>query len=196
MANYSGNWCGQTEREDETMGEVLQVTALPGYPDEIGRWLWAMQAVRSKTLELVEGLDQATLDWEGPDGRENSIGSLLYHIALVEMSWLHFDLLLQEDFPPEVKRDFPFEMGGGPPGLTRVPNISLEEHLGRLERSRTVFLDAFRGMTLDDWRRLRTFGGDADEVSPEWVVFHLVEHEAGHACQISAMKHRVRRSTI
>lgn len=33
------------------MGEVLQVTALPVYPDEIGRWLWAMQALRRRTLE-------------------------------------------------------------------------------------------------------------------------------------------------
>lgn len=175
------------------MGEVLQVTALSGYPDEIGRWLWAMQELRRRTLELVEGLDQATLDWEGPDGRENAIGSLLYHIALVEMSWLHFDLLLQKEFPPEVKRDFPFDMGSAHAGLRRVPNVPLGEHLSRLERSRSIFLDAFRGMTLDDWRSLRSFGGDADQVTPEWVVFHLVEHEAGHACQISAMKRRAKR---
>lgn len=175
------------------MGEVLQVTALSGYPDEIGRWLWAMQETRRKTLELVQGLDQATLDWKGPDGRENSIGSLLYHLALVEMSWLHFDLLLRQDFPPEVKSDLPFEMGSAAhKGLTHVPDIALEEHLGRLERSRAIFLEAFRGMTLDDWRRLRHFGGDADHVSPEWVVFHLVEHEAGHACQISSLRRRAR----
>jgi hypothetical protein len=174
------------------MKEVLQVTALSGYPDEIGRWLWAMQALRSRTLELVEGLDQATLDWEGPDGRDNAIGSLLYHIALVEMSWLHFDLLLQKELPPAVKSDFPFDMGSAQAGLTRVPNVSLGDHLGRLERSRSIFLDAFRGMALDDWRRLRS-PSDEEEVTPEWVVFHLVEHEAGHGFQISAIKGRAGR---
>jgi len=173
------------------MSEILQVTALSGYPDDIGRWLWAMQALRRRTLELVDGLDQETLDWEGQDGRDNAIGSLLYHIALVEMSWLYFDLL-QQEFPTEVRSDLPFDAGSGKAGLTRVPNVSLGEHLGRLERSRTIFLDAFRGMTLVDWRRLRSPGGD-EEVTPEWVVFHLVEHEAGHAFQISAMKGRARR---
>lgn len=174
------------------MGDVLQMTALPGYPDEIGRWLWALEATRRRTLELIAGLDQATLDWAGPDGRENAIGSLLYHIAVVEMSWLHFDLLLQKEFPQEVGRDYPWEPWNAEAVLTSVQGASLAEHLGRLERSRAVFLDAFRGMTLEDWRRLRTFGGDADAVTPEWVVFHLVEHEAGHACQISSMKRRAR----
>jgi hypothetical protein len=181
---------GPSEREDEAVGEVLQVQPLSGYPDEIGRWLWMMEAVRSRTLRLVAGLDQATLDWEGPDGRENAIGSLLYHIALVEVSWLYYDLLLRTDFPPEVQHDFPFDMASAQGGLTRVPDVSLGEHLGRLERSRAIFLDALRGMTPDEWRRLRTF---EDQVTPEWVVFHLVEHEAGHACQISALKRRAGR---
>jgi hypothetical protein len=177
------------EREDEKMKEVLQVTALSGYPEEIGRWLWSMQELRRKTLELVEGLDQATLDWEGSDGRDNAIGSLLYHLALVEMSWLHYDLLLLKEFPSEVKSDFPFEGWTAQSGMTSIPNVSLSDHLGRLERSRSIFLDAFRGMTLDDWRRLRS-PSDEEDVTPEWVVFHLVEHEAGHGFQISAMKRR------
>jgi hypothetical protein len=46
-------------------------------------------------------LDQQTLDWQGLDRSENSIGSLLYHIALVEMSWLFMDLL--EDELPAVR---------------------------------------------------------------------------------------------
>lgn len=173
------------------MKEILQITALSGYPDEIGRWLWAMQAMRSRTLELVEGLDQATLDWQGPDGRENAIGSLLYHIALVEMSWLNFDLLLQKEFPPAVKRDFPIEGWSAEAVMTHVPNVSLADHLGRLERGRSIFLDALRGMTLDDWRRLRS-PSEEEDVTPEWVVFHLVEHEAGHQYQISGLKRRAR----
>ena len=91
------------------MSEVFQTVALSGYEPEIGRWLWAMEEVRRRTLDLVKGLDQQTLDWEGPDGRENAIGSLLYHIALVEMSWLFLDIL-EQDLPPPVKADLPHEM--------------------------------------------------------------------------------------
>ncbi|MDB4894246.1 MAG: hypothetical protein JWN15_508 [Firmicutes bacterium] len=173
------------------MKEILQVTALSGYPDEIGRWLWSMQALRSGTLEMVEGLDQATLDWQGPDGRDNAIGSLLYHIARVEMSWLHYDLLLLKEFPPAVNSDFPFEGWSSPTSMMHVPNVSLADHLGRLERSRSIFLDAFRGMTVADWRRLRSPSPEED-VTPEWVVFHLAEHEAGHQYQINAIKRRAR----
>ena len=42
----------------------------------IGGWLWAMRQARKRTLYLVEDLDEDILDWQGPDGRENSIGTL------------------------------------------------------------------------------------------------------------------------
>jgi len=68
----------------------LQITPLDGYDPEIGRWMWALQDVRRRyTLRLVKDLDERLVDWEGPDGQENAIGSLLYHIALVEMDWLY-----------------------------------------------------------------------------------------------------------
>ncbi|HYF80956.1 MAG TPA: DinB family protein [Symbiobacteriaceae bacterium] len=173
------------------MREVLQVRPLSGYPDEIGRWLWAMRAVRGKTLWVVEGLDQAALDWEGPDGRENSIGSLLYHIAGVEIGWLYTDILGQK-FPPEVERELPFDRWTTEGGMGRVTNASLADHMGRLERIRSIFLDTLSGMTLDDWRRLRSPEGENYDVTPEWAIFHLVEHEAGHTAQISSLKRRAR----
>lgn len=154
--------------------------------------MWAMQATRSRTLELVEGLDQSTLDWEGPDGLDNPIGTLLYHIALAEMSWLYLDIL-EETFPPEVKDDFKFDMVDSQNEITRVANVSLEEHLGRLARSRSLFLNAFHKITLDDWRRSRNPEDVEYKVTPEWAVFHLVEHEAGHAFQISSIKRRAHR---
>ena len=70
------------------MRRELQVVPMDGYPSDIGRWLWPLEDARRITHRAVAGLDVATLDWRGPDGRENSIGSLLYHVALVEMSWL------------------------------------------------------------------------------------------------------------
>lgn len=173
------------------MRRLLQAKALAGYPDEIGRWLWAMEAVRGKTLWMIEGLDQATLDWEGPDGQDNSIGSLLYHIALVEIGWLFTDML-QQSFPPEVERESPFEMWTPEGRIGPVRNVALADHVGRLERIRSIFLERMREMSLEDWRRLRSPEGEEYDVTPEWAVFHLVEHEAGHQAQISAMKRRAR----
>ncbi len=172
--------------------EELRAQPLPGFDPAIGIWLWALQEVRRRTLRLVEGLDQRTIDWEGADGRENAIGTLLYHIADVELGWLFWDLL-QSGLPESVKPDFPFEPRGADSRLTPVLGEPLESHLGRLARSRKVFLETFKTIPLDEWRRLRLPKDEDYAVTPEWAVFHLVEHEAGHAFQISSLKARARR---
>ncbi len=172
--------------------EELRAQPLPGFDPAIGIWLWALQEVRRRTLRLVEGLDQRTIDWEGADGRENAIGTLLYHIADVELGWLFWDLL-QSGLPESVKPDFPFEPRGADSRLTPVLGEPLESHLGRLARSRKVFLGTFKTIPLDEWRRLRLPKEEDYAVTPEWAVFHLVEHEAGHAFQISSLKARARR---
>jgi DinB superfamily len=173
----------------------LQITPLDGYDPEIGRWVWALQDVRRRyTLRLVKDLDPRLVDWEGPDGQENAIGSLLYHIALVELGWFYGDLKGLTELPPAVKPDFPFPSREGDRNhLTRVLGIPLAEHVARLDRSRGVFLQELQGISSDDWRRLRRppdFEKVSYEVTPEWAVFHLVEHEAGHAFQISSLKAR------
>ncbi len=180
-----------SQQKKGDMVEVLHTATLAGYEPEIGRWLWAMEAVRRRTLDIVKDLDEQTLDWEGPDGCENAIGSLLYHVAIVEMSWLFLDIL-EQDLPPPVKTDFPHEMASKG-RLTRVPHVPLAEHMGRLGRSRSILMEVFQSMSLDDWGRLRSPKDTDYEVTPAWAVFHLVEHEAGHAAQISALKARATR---
>jgi len=166
---------------------------LPGYEPEIGNWLWAMQEVRRRTLRLVQALDQRTLDWEGLDERENAIGTLLYHIALVELAWLYEDILLQPELLDPLQSDFPFPMEDAEGRQTPVLGVPVEVHLERLARSRALFLETFKQVSAEEWRRLR-YPGDVDYgVTPEWAVFHLVEHEAGHAFQISSLKARARR---
>ena len=173
----------------------LQITPLNGYDPEVGRWMWALQDVRRRyTLRLVNGLDERLVDWEGPDGQENAIGSLLYHIARVEMGWLYGDVKQMTELPSTVKPDFPFPSRDPDRNrLTRVLCVPLAEHIGRLDRSREAFLREFEGIRPDEWRRLRRppdFEEVNYEVTPEWAVFHLVEHEAGHAFQISSLKAR------
>jgi uncharacterized damage-inducible protein DinB len=164
------------------------VDTLPGYAGEIGRWLWMMEEVRRYTLKTVHGLSQEVIDWEGPAGGENSIGTLLYHVALVEMDWLYSDLR-GTPYPGPVAAMFPHPDRAGK-RLTPVHAVPLHAHLDRLERSRKVFLADFAGMTAEDWRTPRSPAGTDYEVTPEWVVFHLVEHEARHADQMRYLKVR------
>jgi hypothetical protein len=167
---------------------LLQVTPLDDYDVDIGRWLWALQDARRITLRAVDGLDVATLDWRGPDGSENSIGSLLYHVAGVEMGWLFYDVLGRA-LPDDVKAEFPYEAWTDA-ALTHVGGLPLDEHVGRLERTRAIFLEHLRGMDASDFRRLTAPESGEYEVTPEWVVYHLVEHEAGHAYQMRSLRRR------
>jgi len=175
------------------MTSELKINPLPAETPEIGRWLWGLAEVRQRTLRLVSDIDQSLLDWRGSDGSENSNGSLLYHIALVEMSWLYLDLL-QQEFPPEVSQLFPYPMADPNGKVSHVPDVSLKEHLQRLNTTREIALSIFQKMNLEEWHRLRPPVNDQPyETTPEWAVFHLIEHEAGHAFQISSLKARWQR---
>jgi len=170
---------------------IYALNALDGYPTEIGMWLWALQDVRSRTLRFTAGLDQRTLDWEGPREDENAIGSLLYHIAVVEMGWMYMDIR-EGRTPDAVKAMFPYD-DRDKGRLMRVRGLPLADHLKRLEDSRRILLTELSGMTLEDWRTLRNPPDEEYAVSPAWVIYHLVEHEAGHAAQIGALKARAGR---
>ena len=78
----------------------LTIEIVEGCAPEIGRLLWQLEVTRERLKEKLAGLDQATLDFALPN--ENSIGTLLYHIAAIEMSWLYEEVVETTVFPPEV----------------------------------------------------------------------------------------------
>lgn len=174
--------------------KTLQVNPVQAKHAEIGRWLWALEEVRKRTLALADQCDQQTLDWTGADGRENSIGSLLYHIAAVEMYWVFLDVL-GRDLPDDVNALLPFPGADENQRLTRLSGISLADHVERLHATRKIALPVFAEMDIEEWHRARPPIDKSDEyeVTPAWAVFHLVEHESGHAGQISSLKARSQR---
>lgn len=160
-----------------------------GFEPEIGRWISGLEEVRRRTLHAIAGVPRPVLEWRGPDGSENSIGSLLYHIAVIEMNWLFMDILL-EPMPPEIKALCPCPAADANRALTDPRGEPLDIHLARLARTREIFLDRLRSLPLTDWRTLRSPSDVEYDVTPEWAVFHLLEHEAGHCFQILALRKR------
>ncbi|HET7087648.1 MAG TPA: DUF664 domain-containing protein, partial [Anaerolineae bacterium] len=120
----------------------------------------------------------------------NSIGTLLYHLAVIEIDWLHADVL-QKPWSPELETLFPFDVRDEQGHLIAVRGLSLDAHLRRLGAVRSILLDAFRGMSLDEFRRARSTQ-DYD-VTPEWVIHHLMQHEAEHRGQIGEIRLRAER---
>jgi uncharacterized damage-inducible protein DinB len=166
--------------------EDLQVIALPGYEPEIGRWLWALQDTREETLRSLEGLSVADLDTM-PPGADNTIGVLLYHVALIEADWLYVEALDNRPIPPEIEALFPLDARDEERHLSAMRGISLEEHLQRLATLRSTLLEEFKPMTLEDFRRPRHFP-DQYDVTPEWVLHHLIQHEAEHRGHIQTLR--------
>jgi uncharacterized damage-inducible protein DinB len=158
---------------------------LDDYEPVIATWLWALQDTRQRTLESLEGLDDQIFNWVPPDGT-NSIGSLLYHIAAVEMSWLYEDVLRSDDFPPEIDALMNHDVREDGQKLTSVIDESLDNHLNRLSKCRQNFLSAFKGMSIKDFHEHRKM--DDYEVTPEWVIHHLMQHEAEHRGQIGEIR--------
>ncbi|MDP4097976.1 DinB family protein [Paenibacillus sp. P96] len=165
----------------------LQIAALPGYEPEIGRWLWCLGDVRRTILEKLNGLEPDLLD-QKVEGK-HSIGSLLYHIALIEADWLYVEVL-ETDFEPEIRSLFPQDDRSEDGALVHVAGQTLEQHLHRLQAVRDRLLFHFKGMDLTDWRTPRQL--EAYDVTPEWVIYHLVEHEAHHRGQIFELLRNLR----
>ena len=99
--------------------------------------------------------------------------------------------MLGAEFPPEVTTLFPQDLTAAGGRLIAMTGESLAAHLQRLDAVRALLLQAFTGMSVDDWRRPREFPDRI--VSPEWVIYHLVEHEAQHRGQVLALLGALRR---
>jgi uncharacterized damage-inducible protein DinB len=174
----------------QSQKEQLVVEPLSGCAPEIGRWLWALEDTRERTERSLEGIDRAAIDWCAPEGG-NTIGTVLYHIAAIEVDWLYAEVL-QCGFPPQVESLFPYDVRDDQGRLVAVQNVSLEEHLERLSTTRAILLASFRDMDVEEFRRLRHL--PRYSVTPEWVLHHLMQHEAEHRGQIQELRARAERA--
>jgi len=173
----------------EQTRRILVVDPILNSEPAIGRWLWVMQDTRQLTLEELEAVTLPMIDFL-PEGEESSIGTILYHIALIEADWLYEEVLVQP-MPTDVEALFPYPHRNSQGLLTQIRGMGLDEHLRRLESVRDLLLDVYRRMGLDDFRRLRSL--PAYDVTPEWVLHHLIQHEAEHRSQIGALRIRAER---
>ena len=112
----------------------------------------------------------------------NGIGTLLYHIAAIEADWLSVEVREESDYPPAMVALFPHEVRDAAGRLTVVTGRDLAAHLARLDAVRTQLLATFSAMSLANFTRIRVL--PEYDVTPQWVVHHLLQHEAEHRGEI------------
>jgi uncharacterized damage-inducible protein DinB len=166
--------------QEETDFNRLYVEQIPAIDPKIGRALWHLEAARGRLKGTLAGLDETLLDWEPYPGG-NSIGTLLYHIAAIELDWLYCEVL-EADFPPAVEALLPYPVRDETGRLFVVTAVSLTNHLHRLDTARQILLNVYAKLTLADFRRAREL--PRYHVTPEWVLFHLTQHETEHRGQM------------
>lgn len=168
----------------------LAVHEVGGYPPPIGKTMWMTEDCRRRTLSALDGVEDRDLDLL-PPGFENTIGSLLYHLAAIEADWLYQDIL-GAPYPDWLGEVFPIDAHDGDGRLSRMEGARLADHLGRLETVRGHMLDELRALGPDDLDVPRTV--EDHEVTPGWVLHHLRQHEAEHRGQIQAIRTALRAS--
>lgn len=172
--------------------DQLLITPPSDYDPTVARWLWALNDNRRRTLEVIAGLSESALNWR-PDEEANSIGTLLYHIVAIELDWLYVEILERSDYGDAVAALLPYDVRDPAGHLTPVYGESLSAHLARLTASRDLLLTELRTLTAADFYRARRF--EAYDVTPEWVLYHLLEHEAGHRGEIGELRRQAERTT-
>jgi uncharacterized damage-inducible protein DinB len=159
-------------------------------PPGVNPWLAALQDTRRRTLDALEGITDSAIDWTDEEG--SSIGSLLYHIAAIELDWLYAEIL-EQDFPPDTAQLFPVDVRDADGKLMAMRGEMLDDYKRRLDRVRNYLIDALQAMAPAEFVRVRRL--DHYDVSPLWVLHHLMQHEAEHRGQIMALRMRAERVT-
>lgn len=174
--------------------------ALPrGRSREAASFLAQLDDQTRLLLEDVRGIPAAELQWQPKRGM-NTIGMLLAHIAIVEVFWLSVAM----ERSPEtairkvlgIDRDddgIPLPAGAAPPAALR--GRTLGWYAKRLARARTWAKRLARTWPDDSMERfilrVRRDGGRM-RVSRRWILYHLLEHQAGHYGQILLLRHQYR----
>jgi len=163
----------------------LAIAALEGYAPEIGVGQWMLEDTRRRPLRDLAAVEPGMINW-ALTSSGHTICTLLYHVAAIEVDWVLTEVLEAESFPEAVVAAFPFDVREADGRLTPVLGIPLEAHVVRLEDTRRRTLEAFAEMSVAEYRRLRRF--EDYEVTPEWVLHHLAQHEAEHRGQLGEIR--------
>lgn len=166
------------------MATTTSIRAPVGFTPRIGCYLAQLDDVRHRTIEYVAGLEAQQLAWT-PAPAVESIGTLLLHIAAVERSWIGEDIE-QRPMGREWELAFPIRRK-----IPQIRDRPLEYFIETLAGVRNETRETLGRLSDDDLARSVVpldSGGRNESFTIEWILYHLIEHEAHHKGQIALLK--------
>ncbi|MHA2025604.1 MAG: DinB family protein [Candidatus Thorarchaeota archaeon] len=137
-----------------------------------------MVKTRENLLQRVDSLTTAVIDFSPDFVRIETMGTLLLHIAAIEWSWVFEDILGEEMNYEKWKHAFSLRED-----IDQLTGKEIDFYLKRLSEVRKGVVDWLKSISDDDVDTLVEVG--STKVTIEWILFHLIEHEAMHIGQIS-----------
>lgn len=149
--------------------------------------LAALADARQRTLRELATVTDPMVGWRPPMSLD-SIGQVLYHVALIEADWLLGDILErpEEEWPSWIAEEFPTDARDASGRLSPVPDEPVARALDRLTRVRRLQLAELEPMTDADLHRPRR--RPEYDVTPAWVLHHLLQHEAEHRAHLALVR--------
>ena len=168
------------------MTQTRTIAAVPGFVPKVGQFVAQLEDVRRQLKKYVEGLTPEQLSWF-PNPKVESIGTLLLHIAAVECSWIGEDIM-RRPMADDWKIAFPIRFG-----IPQITGQPLDFYLKTLDAVREQTKKDLATLHEDDLPRLITPLDPGDPSSTmkfttEWILYHVIEHEAHHKGQIAVTK--------
>ena len=166
---------------------TLQIEPAPGFTPEIGRFVAMLEDTRRRTKRYVEGLTAEQLSWY-PNDKVESIGTILLHIAAIEISYIREDIMRQP-MGEEWKIALPIRFG-----IPQITGKELDYFTDQLDSAREETKTVLKSLTDTDLKRIITPLDPGEpqntqiEFSIEYILYHIIGHEAHHRGQIAVQK--------
>lgn len=173
------------------------IVSPPGYASrEAGSFMEQLDDLSRRLAEDLTGVTVEELAWQPAPGM-NTIGMLLEHNAIVEVFWTQVGPLGLASYAPDdvlgVDMDhdgMPLAAGAAPPEWLRAKPLAYYDDL--LARARAYAKAAAKPLTDADLDRKVTRtrrNGEQEILNLRWILYHMVEHFAGHYYQINTLRH-------
>ena len=162
-----------------------------GYPFEgrLGYLVGQMIDVRKLLLKEIEDLSQDELDYTPDINKFETIGTLIFHIADVENSWMFEAVDGQELDFEKWKYSFPLRQNLDPRQQTGK-NLAYYNNILKVTRENVIArIEKFKDSDLK-----KEYSNRYGRFTLEWVLYHNTQHESHHIGQINLLKRLKRKN--